>query len=120
MKIDIHTHTKKTKQGDAETREIGSDEFHEIVSSTEVKIIAITNHNVFDIEQYQEFITEVVDDFQIWPGVELDVIKDSKCVSVFGGECRSSCNSDETPIASPIQLCPTKTDSCCQKPEAKK
>ncbi|MBU1216069.1 hypothetical protein KJ870_05505 [bacterium] len=78
MKIDIHVHTKKTKQGDAETRKIEADRFHEIVSSTEVKIIAITNHNVFDIEQYQEFIAEVGEDFQIWPGVELDVIKDGR------------------------------------------
>lgn len=78
MKIDIHVHTKKTKQGDAETREIEADRFHEIISSTEVKIIAITNHNVFDIEQYRKFVTEVGDDFQIWPGVELDVIKDDR------------------------------------------
>ena len=78
MKIDIHVHTKKTKQGDAETREIEADRFHEIISSTEVKIIAITNHNVFDIEQYRKFVTEVGDDFQIWPGVELDVIKDNR------------------------------------------
>lgn len=78
MKIDIHVHTKKTKQGDAETREIKADRFHEIVSSTEVKIIAITNHNLFDIEQYRSFKTEVGDDFQIWPGVELDVMKDDR------------------------------------------
>ncbi len=78
MKIDIHVHTKKTKKGDAETREIEADRFHEIVSSTEVKIIAITNHNLFDIEQYRKFVTEIGDDFQIWPGVELDVIKDNR------------------------------------------
>jgi predicted ATPase len=78
MKIDIHVHTKKTKQGDAESREIDANRFHEIVSSTEVKIIAITNHNVFDVEQYREFVTEVGDDFQIWPGVELDVVKDDR------------------------------------------
>jgi len=78
MKIDIHVHTKKTKQGDAETREIDANRFHEIVSSTEVKIIAITNHNVFDVEQYEEFVAKVGDDFQIWPGVELDVVKDGR------------------------------------------
>ncbi len=78
MKIDIHVHTKKTKQGDAETREIEASRFHEIVSSTEVRIIAITNHNLFDIKQYRSFQTEVGDDFQIWPGVELDVTKDER------------------------------------------
>ena len=76
MKIDIHVHTKKTKQGDAETREIEADRFHEIISSTEVKIIAITNHNVFDIEQYRKFVTEVGDDFQIWSRTF-----DSYCIS---------------------------------------
>lgn len=78
MKIDIHVHTKKTKQGDAESREIDAVRFHEIVSSTEVKIIAITNHNVFDGDQYRAFVTEVGGDFQIWPGVELDVAKDGR------------------------------------------
>lgn len=78
MKIDIHTHTKKTKQGDKETREIDAHQFHEIISSTDVKIVAITNHNVFDLEQYNEFTSTVGDDFQIWPGVELDILEDDR------------------------------------------
>jgi len=78
MKIDIHTHTKKTKQGDAATREIDAKTFHEIVSSTEVKIIAITNHNVFDLEQFDEFVATVGSDFQIWPGVELDILEQER------------------------------------------
>lgn len=78
MKIDIHTHTKKTKQGDAATREIDAKTFHEIVSSTEVKIIAITNHNVFDLEQFDEFVATVGSDFQIWPGVELDILEEER------------------------------------------
>ncbi len=75
MKIDIHVHTKKTKQGDATTREIDAKKFHEIISSTEVKIVAITNHNVFDSTQYNEFVEAVGGAFQIWPGVELDVLE---------------------------------------------
>lgn len=78
MKIDIHVHTKKTKQGDAQTREIGARRFHEIISSTDVKIVAITNHNHFDIKQYNDFTEIVGDDFQIWPGVELDIIEDGR------------------------------------------
>jgi len=39
MKIDIHVHTKKTKQGDAQTREIDAQRFHEIISSTDVKLL---------------------------------------------------------------------------------
>ena len=78
MKIDIHVHTKKTKQGDAVTREIDAKRFNEIISSTEVRIVAITNHNVFDLKQYDEFVTTVDDGFQIWPGVELDVHEDGR------------------------------------------
>lgn len=78
MKIDIHTHTKKTKQGDAATREIDAKTFHEIVSSTEVKILAITNHNVFDLGQFDEFVATVGSDFQIWPGVELDILEEDR------------------------------------------
>lgn len=73
MKIDIHTHTKKTKKGDPESRNIDAAQFHEIISSTEVKIVAITNHNVFDYAQYSEFVEVVGGDFQVWPGVELDI-----------------------------------------------
>jgi len=78
MKIDIHVHTKKTKQGDASTREVDAKRFHEIISSTEVKIVAITNHNVFDLAQYKTFVEVVNDDFQIWPGVELDILEDDR------------------------------------------
>ena len=78
MKIDIHTHTRKTKQGDAPTREIDPTKFHQVVSSTDVRIIAITNHNVFDLDQYNEIVKTVAGDFQVWPGVELDVIADDR------------------------------------------
>jgi hypothetical protein len=73
MKIDIHVHTKKTKKGDAKTRDVDARRFHEIISSTDVKIVAITNHNIFDINQYNEFTKTVGDDFQIWPGIEIDI-----------------------------------------------
>lgn len=78
MKIDIHVHTRKTKQGDAATREVEAKKFNEIISSTEVKIVAITNHNVFDLKQYKEFVETVGDDFQIWPGVELDILEEGR------------------------------------------
>ncbi len=74
MKIDIHTHTKKSKTGDAPTREIRPAEFSEAVRSTEVGIIAVTNHNVFDLRQYNEIVDEIADAAQVWPGIELDVL----------------------------------------------
>jgi predicted ATPase len=78
MKIDVHVHTKKVKQGDAESRNINPKMFHEIVSATDVRIIAITNHNHFDKAQYESILKEVGDEIQVWPGVELDIDDDGK------------------------------------------
>lgn len=76
MKIDIHTHTRKCKSGDAPTREISPENFCEAILSTEVRIVAITNHNVFDLVQYTEIETRLGKEAQVWPGIELDVTHD--------------------------------------------
>lgn len=76
MKIDIHTHTRKCKSGDAHTREIAAKKFCEAVAATNVGIIAITNHNFFDLAQYNEILTGMKGSVQVWPGVELDVVED--------------------------------------------
>jgi predicted ATPase len=73
MKIDIHTHTKKCKSGDAPTREVTPVGFCEAVLSSEVRIIAITNHNAFDLAQYTEIDATLSGEVQVWPGIELDV-----------------------------------------------
>lgn len=78
MKIDIHTHTKKCKQGDSENRNISPEKFDEIIRLTDVKILAITNHNHFDLEQYNEIKTKVQDTCQIWPGIELDIMENGR------------------------------------------
>jgi predicted ATPase len=78
MKIDIHTHTKKIKQGDSEHRNIDVAKFAEIIKTTDVKILAITNHNHFDLDQYSQFGAELNDVCQIWPGVELDILEEER------------------------------------------
>jgi predicted ATPase len=78
MRIDIHTHTKKVKQGDSENRNIELDKFAEIIKETDVKILAITNHNHFDNEQYVKFRTNVDGICQIWPGVEFDILEEER------------------------------------------
>lgn len=75
MKIDIHTHTKRCKSGDAPTREITPADFCEKIRSTDVGIVAITNHNVFDLNQYTEIVDQIGADAQVWPGIELDVME---------------------------------------------
>lgn len=74
MKIDLHCHTLKAKKGDGETRNIDAKQFRTIMNDNNVKIAAITNHNVFDACQYNEFVKECGNDLQIWPGIELDVL----------------------------------------------
>lgn len=76
MKIDIHVHTRKCKQGDAPTREIEPSRFAEIASSTDVQIFGITNHNVFDLQQFNEIEELIEEHIQVWPGVELDIVED--------------------------------------------
>lgn len=78
MRIDVHVHTIKAKTGDAHTREISPDRFAEVVLSTDVKIIAVTNHNLFDLEQYNSILDHVENAVQVWPGVELDIEEDGK------------------------------------------
>ncbi len=78
MKIDIHVHTKKAKSGDSELRNVSVDKFGNIIRSTDVKILAITNHNHFDIEQYEQFKANVDGVCQIWPGIELDILENGK------------------------------------------
>jgi predicted ATPase len=78
MIIDIHTHTKKVKQGDSENRNVDVDKFTEIIKETDVKILAITNHNHFDLEQYTQFKTNADGICQIWAGVEFDIYEDGR------------------------------------------
>ncbi|MFY0624862.1 MAG: hypothetical protein JXR07_01125 [Reichenbachiella sp.] len=78
MKIDIHTHTKKCKGGDSEYRNISAEKFDEIIRLTDVKILSITNHNHFDLSQFEEINKKVNDVCQIWPGIELDIIENNR------------------------------------------
>jgi ABC-type cobalamin/Fe3+-siderophores transport system ATPase subunit len=73
LKIDIHTHTKKCKAGDAPTREVTPEVFCDTVLSTDVKVIAVTNHNLFDLPQFQAIQKRIGNDALVWPGIELDV-----------------------------------------------
>lgn len=78
MKIDIHVHTKKIKSGDAPTRNIDKEKFADILKNTNVKILAITNHNHFDSKQFEEFRDEVSKHCQVWPGIEFDINENGK------------------------------------------
>ena len=74
MKIDFHCHTLKTKREESDERNVSLELFKEKVLLSGVKVIVITNHNIFDKKQYLEFQDAVKENCQIWPGIELDVI----------------------------------------------
>lgn len=74
MKIDLHCHTKKTKSEESEARNVSKELFIEKIELAEIKLLSITNHNLFDIENYIELKESVKDICYIMPGVEIDVI----------------------------------------------
>lgn len=73
MLIDLHCHTKKIKTGDAKTRNVDVSTFSEKIQKANVEIVAITNHNHFDYEQYKELKNSVKDYCKVWPGIEIDI-----------------------------------------------
>jgi len=75
MKIDLHCHTKAIKKGDGIGRNVTPDLFKSKIEDADIKIVAITNHNAFDINQYRALSSAVEGLCQVWPGVEIDVLE---------------------------------------------
>lgn len=73
MKIDLHCHTKQIKSGDGSGRNVTKELFCRKIFDADVKIVAITNHNSFDKEQFCDFKDAVSENCQLWPGVEIDI-----------------------------------------------
>lgn len=75
MKIDLHCHTLATKKGDNKKRTVTREVFLDTLSG-KVELVAITNHNYFDLEQYKSF--ENNENVIVWPGIEIDIIENNK------------------------------------------
>ncbi|MEE0245757.1 hypothetical protein [Ellagibacter isourolithinifaciens] len=71
MKVDLHCHTKATK-GEGPKRNVTKELFVDKIAAADIEIVAITNHNSFDFQQYTDFST-AVQPVQVWPGAEFDV-----------------------------------------------
>ena len=71
--IDLHCHTKATKQGDGKGRNVTPEVFRQKLDDAGVQIVAITNHNLFDAKQFSELREAATGIADVWPGVELDV-----------------------------------------------
>lgn len=73
MKIDLHCHTKRTKIEESELRNVPIEKFREKIEFSGVKMLAITNHNCFFRDNYEEFKDIVKDICYVIPGIEFDV-----------------------------------------------
>ena len=73
MLIDFHCHTKATKSGEDKKRNIKSEDFKNAILNAQVKMVAITNHNEFNKEEFVKYSDKVNGDFILLPGIELDI-----------------------------------------------
>ncbi len=78
MRIDLHCHTKRCKQGDGAEREVAPSDFAAIMQDAGVGIAGITNHNCFDLDQFNNLAEVSKDICQVWPGVEFDIASEER------------------------------------------
>lgn len=78
MKIDLHCHTKAVRSGELATRNVTKEVFASKIADLNVKAVAITNHDIFDRVQFEEFQTETGVGCSLWPGIELNVSHDTE------------------------------------------
>lgn len=92
-KVDLHIHTVSTISDSFFEFDINT--LKDYVQQRELDVIAIVNHNLFDIEQYN-LISEELPDTVVFPGIEVNigqnkghliVISDIEHVVNFAGKC---------------------------------
>lgn len=71
QKIDLHIHTVPTISDTSFTFSLAK--LSEYVSSAELDAIAITNHDMFDLSQFNEIVKEL--DCVVFPGIEINLDK---------------------------------------------
>lgn len=69
-KIDFHIHTVPVDGKDAGF-DFDLTKFQEYTDDLSIDAVAVTNHNVFDLEQFKE-ISESLRDVVVFPGIEID------------------------------------------------
>lgn len=71
-KLDLHIHTKKTIS-DVNGFDFSMNKLKQYVNQMKIDAIAITNHNIFDLQQYLEIKKELVSICEVFPGIEINV-----------------------------------------------
>lgn len=69
-KIDLHIHTQSTVS-DAGEFSFSMAKLQEYTISEDIDAIAITNHNIFDMEEFNSITSHL--DITVFPGVEIDI-----------------------------------------------
>ena len=80
-KIDLHIHTRKTIS-DSEFA-FSLNRLQHYVNEANIDAIAITNHNLFDKEQFVE-ICDALDGIKVFPGIEINIGANSGHLIVIG------------------------------------
>lgn len=91
-KIDLHIHTLESKNNP--DFKFNIDVLKQYIASLKIDCIAITNHNKFDIEQFNLIISNL-SDIDVYPGIEINLekthlllISDNKNLKDFDEKCQ--------------------------------
>ena len=71
-KLDLHIHTQKTAS-DVANFDFSVNKLIKYVEEMKIDGIAITNHNLFDLMQYQEIKEKLQGICEVLPGIEINV-----------------------------------------------
>ena len=74
-KLDLHIHTIQTVSDHAFTFSI--DKLKEYIKQLAIDGIAITNHNTFNLQQYEDIRDELSDICTVLPGIEINIGKNN-------------------------------------------
>jgi len=91
-KIDLHIHTKASQYCD-NTFDFCLPKLEEYVKKLSIDCIAITNHNLFDLEQFSQITNKL--EITVLPGIEIDIesghlllISENSDIDDFESKCR--------------------------------
>lgn len=92
-KIDFHIHTVPVGNKDANF-EFDLTKFQDYINTFSIDAVAVTNHNLFDLEQFRKI--ETLEDVVVFPGIEIDfengqllLISENKNLDDFNHRCEA-------------------------------
>lgn len=93
-KIDFHIHTIPVKDKDAYF-EFDIAKFEEYTTSQSINAVAVTNHNIFDLDQFKS-VVDTLKNIVVFPGIEIDfedghllLIGGNNDLDAFAKKCES-------------------------------